>query len=196
MPCVRLGNLPSDLMVVQPPDNAIGVLTNDGSGNLSWVNIGLGSDGETSLFKSSDQQISSAGWVDISGMNFSVLSSKAYYIEAHIVYQTSATAMGVRIGVNGPASPTLLSLLSRKEITAIATAGTDKFSEAVISAYDTANPNSTSEIANNANLLHSFSGIFFNGLNTGTFTFRLDKENVAGTGTIKAGSFMRYRLLN
>lgn len=158
--------------------------------------IGGGSDGENSLLKLLDQQISSAGWVDITDLGFPVLASKAYYIEAHLIFQSTATAMGVRLGFTGPASPILVSIASRKEITAIATAGTDKFSEAVISAYDTANPASTAEIAANANLVHRFSGIFYNGLNAGNFKFRMDKENVAGTATVKAGSFVRYRLLN
>lgn len=30
----------------------------------------------------------------------------------------------------------------------------------------------------------------------GTFALRFNKENVAGTATIKAGSWLRYRVLN
>lgn len=155
-----------------------------------------GSDGEVSLFKAGDQAITSAGFVDVTGLSFSVAAGKAYLIEAHIVFRTSATAMACLLGFNGPASPTRISLLSRKEITAVATAGTDKMSEAVISAYDTANPLSTAEIAQNADLLHTFKGVFFNGANAGTFALRMSKENVAGTHTVMAGSWLRYRLLN
>lgn len=164
--------------------------------NPAYALVGGGSDSEVSLYKALDQSITSAGWVDVTGLSFSVAALKAYLIEAHLIYQTSATAMGVRLGVNGPASPTLLHLHSRKEITAVATAGTDKFSEALISAYDTANPAATSEIAQAANLAHLFRGVFVNGTNAGTLAFRMDKENVAGTATVKAGSWVRYRLLN
>lgn len=152
--------------------------------------------GEAVLYKAADQAIISAGYVDITGLTFAVLAGKAYSIEAYIVFQSSATAMGVLIGFNGPLSPTLVSINSRKEITAVATAGTDKFSEAVISAYDTANPASTAEVAQATNLVHQLYGIFVNGVNAGTFAMRLSKENVAGTATIKAGSWLKYRILN
>src|SRR3990167_7697447 len=168
----------------------------------TWAEIGPsaagpgGSDGETSLYKTAYQAITSAGYVNISDLTFAVAAGKAYLIEAYIVFQSSATAMGTLLAFNGPASPTLVSILSRKEITAIATAGTDKFSEAVISAYDKANPVSTATIAQAANLLQEFRGVFVNGTNAGTFALRMSKENVAGTHTVKAGSWLRYRLLN
>lgn len=155
-----------------------------------------GSDGESSCFKSTDQQITVAGFVDVAGLTFPVEAGKAYLIEAYIVYRSSATTMGVLIGFNGPAAPARVSLRSRKEITAVATAGTDKFSEAVLSAYNTANPNSTAEIAANADLVNEFQGVFVNGPNAGTFAMRFSKENVAGTATIMTGSWLRYRTLN
>jgi hypothetical protein len=155
-----------------------------------------GGDADVSLYKGADQTITSAGYVDITGMTFAVAAGKAYSIEAHIVFRTSDVLMGVLIGFNGPASPALASIVSRREITAVATAGTDKFTEAVISAYNTSNPVSVGEIAANANLVQRFVGVFVNGVNAGTFALRLSKENVTGTATIKAGSWLKYRLLN
>jgi len=165
------------------------VLASDGS-SIAWTPTLV------SLFKASDQAITSAGFVDITSLGFAVASNKAYAFEFYLVYQSSATAMGVLIGVNGPASPALLSASSRKPITTPGTASTDMFSEAVLSAYDTAIPLSTSEINQATNLVHTLRGVFFNGSTAGTFTPRLSKENVAGTATIKAGSFGFYRLLN
>jgi len=155
-----------------------------------------GSDADVSLYKASDQAITSAGYVNITSLTFAVAAGKAYTIEAYIIWQSSATAMGALHGFNGPASPALVSINSRKEITAVATAGTDKFSEAIISAYDTANPVSAASIAANANLVQQFYGVFVNGSNAGTFALRMSKENVAGTHTVKAGSWLKYRLLN
>jgi len=173
--------------------NSSDVLRGDGT----WGPGGGGADGEVSLYKSADQSISAAGWVDISGMTFPVVANGAYLIEAYILFQTSTTAMGVWFGFNGPASPRLAHLVFSKEITAVATAGTDKFSEVGGTAYDTAYPTAaTSEIAQATNLLLKIRGVFVNGPNAGTFALRLNKENVSGTATVKEGSWLRYRKLN
>lgn len=167
------------------------------SGNaLTGVDAGGAGSGPTYLYKSAQQDITVAGFVDISGLTFSVAANKAYAISAYIIFQSSVTTMGVLVGINGPASPARVSIRSRKEITAVATAGTDKFSEAVLSTYNVANPNSTAEIAANTDLVYEFDGVFVNGVNAGTFAMRLSKENVAGTGRIMPGSWLSYKLLN
>ena len=159
-----------------------------------WVG-GVGAD--TIIIKGGDQAIASAGWVDISGLTFAVDAGKAYHVDAWLVFQVSATTMGLWFGLNGPAAPSLVSLLFEKEIKAVAPAVADKFTGVVGTAYDTAYPTTaTAESVAGANLVLKISGVFVNGNNAGTFALRLNKENVAGTGTIKAGSFLKYRVMN
>lgn len=152
--------------------------------------------GNTVLRKTADQAITSAGWVSVTGLSFSMLASEVYMVRGYVLYQTSTTAMGVLFGFIGPASQTKMRIRTRKEITAAGTAGTDKFSEVVATAYDTANPNSTAEPSQAADLLFEFEGVFVNGANAGTFAVRFNKENVAGTATVMAQSYMEYRKIN
>ena len=166
-------------------------------GDGTWASPAGGGSGDTILYKAADQSISAAGWVDISDLTFAVAASKAYHIDALVVFRTSTTAMGAWFGFNGPASPSLASILFEKEITAVATAGTDKMTCLVGTAYDTGYPTqSTSEVAQNTNLMLRIRGVFVNGGNAGTFALRLNKENVAGTGTVMTGSFLKYRVMN
>lgn len=162
---------------------------------MSWGTAGGGS-GPTVLRKTADQAISSAGFVNVTDLGFTADASGVYFVKGFIMYQSSATTMGVLLSFNGPASPTKMRIHTAKELTAVATAGTDKFSEVVATAYDTPNPNSTAEIAAGADLLFWFEGVFVNGANAGTFTLRLSKENVAGTATIMANSYMQYQKIN
>jgi len=162
---------------------------------MSWATAGGGS-GPTVLRKTADQAITVAGFVNVTDLGFTADASGVYFVKGFIMYQSSATTMGVLLSFNGPASPTKMRIHTAKELTAVATAGTDKFSEVVATAYDTPNPNSTAEIAANTDQLFWFEGVFVNGANAGTFTLRLSKENVAGTATIMANSYMQYQKIN
>jgi hypothetical protein len=166
-----------------------------GSG-LSMANAVLSASGsgDTILRKTGNQQITSAGFVDITDLTFAVSANTTYHFEAFVIFQSSATAMGVLFGVNGPAI-TLLFARSQKQITVSGTASTDMFSEAMLTAYDTPLPNSTAEPANNANLLWMVRGVIRCSAG-GTFALRFSKENVAGTATIIAESFLKYRQIS
>ena len=188
----------SDAMVVDAVA-ATGSLRTLGAGTQQAAagnHTHAGGSGPTHLLTASNQSITVAGFVDITGLSFSVVANGAYWIKGFVRYRTSTTAMGVKFGINGPASPTLIPILSSKEITAPGTAGTDKFSEAVLQNYNIANPVSTAEPVANADLLWKFEGIFVNGSNAGTFALRFDKENVSGTATIMANSYMQYQKIN
>jgi hypothetical protein len=63
------------------------------------------------------------------------------------------------------------------------------------SAYDTGAIMS-GVVAANANEPMHMRGIFRNGTTAGTFALRFRSENAGTTITVKAGSTLRYRLLN
>lgn len=152
--------------------------------------------GDTYLYVSTQQDITAAGFVDITNLTFAVAANKAYAIMAHIIYQSSSTAMGVTFGVNGPASPARNAIMTRKMIIAPTTPGTDQMSTGMTAAYDTPLPNSVGEPSQVIDLVTEYSGTFLNGANAGTFALRFSKENVAGTASIMPGSWMKYKLLN
>lgn len=157
-----------------------------GSGlSMSGTELAASGGGATDLYNASGQNITAAGFVDVTGMTFSVAANKAYFVEAYVIYTTSSSAMGCRFGINGPTSPTAVAMTVIKGQAAVT---------GFMTAYDTADPNSISEGAT-SNQPFFMRGLFVNGANAGTFALRMDKENVAGTFTIVAAS-MRYKLLN
>jgi len=147
------------------------------------------------LRQMSDQPLSTAGFTDITGLKFAVAAQSNYPFEAFIIYQTSATAMGVRFAVNGPASPNLVMVRSQKQLTVGGTPSSDMFSDAILTAYDTPLHVSLMEPAATTNLLCMMRGVITTGSSGGVFALRFDKENVAGTATVKAGSFLKYRVV-
>lgn len=165
----------------------------------SWAEFtgsggGGGGSGDSFLRKTADQQITAAGFVDISGLTFAVDAGQPYHFEGFVIFQSSATTCGALFAVNGPASPTLLAVRSMKQVTTPGTASTDMYSEATLTAYDTPLPNSTAEPAANTNLIWHVVGTFVPSA-SGTFALRFSKENVAGTITVKAHSWLRYRAI-
>lgn len=187
-----------DLLSPTPPP---GVNTGD---VLTWGATGWemarpsggagGSDGDVLVEKSAPQAIVTAGFVDV--LTFPVTPLKDYEFECFVIYQSSATTMGCLFALNGPASPTLFVAESRKQVTVGGTASASMFSEAILSAYNVPLPNSVAEPAANANLLCTMRGVIRCGALGGTLALRASKENVAGTLTIQAGSFVKYRLMN
>jgi hypothetical protein len=139
---------------------------------------------------SGDTPITSAGFVDIAGLTFAVTSGNTYEFDGFVRFTTSTTAMGVLFGVNGP-SLTTLCAQSRKQITVGGTASTDMFSEAILTAYDTPLPNSTSEAETAAQVWRVTGTIKCSA--SGTVALRMSKENVAGTATALTGSFLRWQ---
>jgi|SRR6185436_13668146 len=152
--------------------------------------------GSTYQYISSQQDLSAAGMIDITGSTFSVAASKAYEVEAFFVWRTSSTGMGCRFAVNGPASPTRIAIKSEKQTVTGAASSTTFSDDAILAAYDTPLPLSLGEAVANTDELFIARGVFVNGTNAGTFAWRMDKENVAGTFSIMPGSYIKYKLLN
>ena len=151
--------------------------------------------GPTYGYVSVQQDITSAGFVDITNCTFPIAANEAYRAEWYIPYQTSTTAMGVLFGVNGPSSPTRISFATAKQTTVNTAGATTLFTFGHLIAYDTPVPNATSEPAQAADLVYEGKGVIVNGANAGTFALRLSKENVAGTASIMPGAWMSVRRL-
>ena len=154
-----------------------------------------GTPGDSIALATSDTSISAAGFVNIAGCTFAVTAGKTYHFEGFVVFQSSATAMGVLFGVSGPASPTLLAAVSRKQVTVGGTPSASMFMEAILVVYDTALPASTAEPAANTNQVWQVRGVIKPSA-SGTFALRMSKENVVGTATAKAGSHLKYRQMD
>lgn len=152
-----------------------------------------GTPGDTTSFKDADQPITNAGFVDVTKLTFPVKKGKAYRFESWVIYQSSVTTMGVQIALNGPALGTLMAK-SAKQIAVGGTPLTDMFQEAILTAYDTPLPLAVAEVAQGANLLHTIEGIVIPNAD-GNFAVRMSKENVAGTATVKVGSYIKYRTM-
>lgn len=155
----------------------------------SWGEL-IGMDSSKVL--DADQAIASAGFVNINRLSFPLLSGKLYRFEAFLVFQASVTSVGALFGLNGPANPTTLIAKSSRQITVGGTPLAGMFQDSVLTAYDTPLPNSLGEIAATTNLLHIMEGIIVPSA-AGTFAVRASKENVAGTVTVKQGSWLKYQ---
>lgn len=140
------------------------------------------------------QEFTATAFANITALTFPVLANGVYKFKAFIVFQTSVTTTAARIGVNGP-TLTTLAALSRKQITAGGTASTDMFSEAILSAYDTALPASTDEIEATKDLIQEIEGTIVCSAN-GTVAIRMSKDVEAGTITVRPGSFLEFKRLD
>jgi len=153
-----------------------------------------GAAGDTVIKKTADQAFTSTTlFVSDASLMIPVAANTDYVFSFFIIFQSAATTTGARFALSGPAGFTLLFVESKKQITVGGTASTDMFSTAIITAYDTAAPVSTAEIAANTNLYHRFEGIFRNGATAGNLVLRVQSEVVASAITVKVGSYVRYR---
>jgi hypothetical protein len=147
------------------------------------------------LLKTADQAITSSGWISVTDLSFTMTANKTYRLRGTVIFQSSTTAMGVLIGYTGPAA-TINALCVSKQVTVGGTAAATMFQDAVGVANDTAQPNSTAEPAANTNQVWFIDGMYQCGGSGGTFAIRFNKENVAGTATIKIKSYLNYKLMD
>lgn len=127
-----------------------------------------------------DVSTTSASFVDVSGMTFSIGANAVYNFEYTMVFQSSNTGTGTGWSVSGPASPTMV-------------AGRVEFAQSAgnavtfITAYDTGAAVSSVPAAN-TNYIAAIKGIIVNGANAGTLALRFVRSGAANTITAKAGS--------
>jgi hypothetical protein len=81
------------------------VLTNNGSGTLTWAAGGGGSGGGPETVKmTADQTVSTTTLASATGMSFSVTAGTYYHFKFLVNYRTAATTTGIGIGLTFPAS--------------------------------------------------------------------------------------------
>jgi hypothetical protein len=134
---------------------------------------------------------------DITGLSFAVAANGIYRFRAVVYFQTSVTTTAAQLGINGP-TLTKLTMRSSKQIGVGATESTDMFQDAIITAYNTADPASTAEPSQTTDLVYNLEGIIQCSA-AGTVILRMAKDVAAGTITVKAGShieFQRVDILN
>jgi len=142
---------------------------------------------EIVVLKPGDTANNTTALVDAAGLSFSVLANKTYIIEGFIVWDSSATSVGIRLSATGPVSPTRMA----GHFEADAANGTPDGSS--FNANDVVVTTSASPFT--AGCIAALHCILVNGVNPGTFQLRFAAETT-GTVTIKAGSCLRYRQVN
>lgn len=144
---------------------------------------GGGNDTRLSIARmSADITNSTTSFSDATGLSFAVEANKTYYITFFIRYRVSIATDGIRLAVNGPASPTLI--LGRTTIQTNASTA----SQAHFRAYDTPGVVTTAVEGADTDMLAVMDVIFVNGANAGTLVVRVASEVAATVATIKASS--------
>lgn len=120
-------------------------------------------------------------FADVTGLTFTVGTSSNYYFRFILFHSSSATTIGIRFAVNGPASPTQLVVGG---IIPISTVAANFGSQ---TAYDTAIFASTT--GTTVNVMSIVEGIIRNGNTAGTLACRVAAEVAAsGAVVVAAGS--------
>lgn len=125
-----------------------------------------------------------AAWADITGLTFPVVANGVYYVRGVLLTVGSATTNMALYGVNGPLSPTLLTVaISRSNVTA----GTGN-QASVATAYDTGQ---TITSTNSSGSMPVYIDIWFvNGSTAGTLAIRQKNTTAGSAVTTNAGSFI------
>ncbi len=159
------------------------VLTSDANGLATWTTpassyrtlVTLGSDIGSSA---------STAFQDITGLSFAVTAGVWYRFQVTIYFAASATTVGSRWAVNGPANPTKLAYYARWAISATGISDTNANS------YDAGSASTTSfSTTGNIATIHGQIKPSANG----TFILRFAPETATANGiTVQAGSTLEY----
>lgn len=158
------------------------VLTSDANGLATWETAG--SSYRTLVTLGADVGSSaSTAFQDITGLSFAVTAGTWYRFQATIMYTASATTIGSRWAVNGPANPTKLAYYARWATTATG------IQDINANAYDAGSASSASLTA--GNIATIFGQIKPSA--DGTFILRFAPETATANGiVVQAGSTLEY----
>lgn len=129
------------------------------------------------------------GYVDATGLSFSIAASKTYHFDFFIRWESAATTTGINLAMNGPASPTAVAFV------AFSAFNPTTYSPRPMTAYDTSSSGTGAQATGTA-LFAEIKGIVVNGSNAGTLQVRFQTEIPTSAVTIKAGSGGRLWLMN
>jgi hypothetical protein len=139
---------------------------------------------ETVVSLSSNVQNSTTTLADVTELSFNLDANSLYVIEGWIVFDTSATTVGIKLSAKGPTSPTVF---SGHFITNNANGTPDSSS---FNANDvTVATSASSFTSGNLAAMHA---VVKTGSNSGTFQLRFAAETT-GTITIRAGSVLKMK---
>jgi hypothetical protein len=146
-----------------------------------------GADGTTVVISADVNSAASTSAQDITGLSFSVTSGVLYEFEAVILYTTTDNTIGASFGVNGPASPTLVSFttLTPQTATSISQGSGGDYS---LRGAANATP---------AGVATARVFGFVRPSSSGTFQIRFAPETATASGiVVKAGSRVKYWVRN
>lgn len=178
---VDAGKLQSRNVATTAPSNGQALAWNATSSQWEPQTISGGGGGFNKLVKTTDTSNSTTTAVNVSELTFAMSANTSYMFHFYLICDSAATTAGIQLGLNGPASPTLVmaTIVGWTSATAIATTG--------ITAYETYQANTAS--AGTTKRLFEIYGIIQNGANAGDFYIRL-KSEVAGSAVyVRAGSW-------
>lgn len=156
-------------------------------GDGTWATpSGGGGGGSTYVVATVDTaSTASNAYQNITDLSWSLAASTRYDIECKILFNASATTIGIGIGWTGPASPLLTSGNMRSGLTTQTIGGT------TIVGNDTGLYTSASVATTNNSA--KFEGFWSNGTTAGTLQMRFRPETATANGiVIKAGSWCKY----
>jgi len=164
-----------------------GLIANSANANgLSWqyVPITVYYSGSNITSNSTSYQVSTTGF------GFSLLANATYSIQANVLYSSSSTSGNIGISLNGPASPTHVSI--RYEIPLSTTGSVNEY---IARAYNTGTA-PTAIDASGAYTLATLWATVINGSNAGALYLTFISSNSSLTMTVYPGSCMIYTRLN
>jgi hypothetical protein len=161
------------------------IISTDGSIKIGENIAGL-TESSTIKFvlKTGDTNTTSTSFSDITDLSFSVTAGKTYWFRFVIPYATSVTSNGIKLSINGPASPTYLAYFV-EVANGASTLGLRK----ALSTYD-ATPTSTNSASTTSNI-GIIEGVIKPSSN-GTLIGRFGNEAAGQSNTIKAGAMIKY----
>ncbi len=148
-----------------------------------------GADAGVFVEQPSDVVNATTALVDVGALSLPALPGRDYLAEFFVVFRTSATNVGVALGLGGPAAP--VAVVGQNVVpTGLANAVVQTFR-----AYNTATPTQAVDQANQ-DLLATVVAVVRNGPNAGAVSLRFASRTAGQAVTVRAGSVLRYRQLN
>jgi hypothetical protein len=153
----------------------------------SHTHAGGSGESEIIVLKTGDTANNTANLADCTGLTFVATANKTYLIEVFLVWSANATTVGIKASLSASAAVTILA----GSFITNAAAGTPDSS-----AFNASNVvTTTSASAFTTGNMGTISAVLVNSSSSNTITVRFAAETT-GTITAKAGSVLRYRLLN
>ena len=137
--------------------------------------------GATTVKLGSAIAIYGTAFADVTGLSFAVSANSTYTFIFHVMFQSTATTVGVALGVNGPANTQYTVGQTQIPISLVAT------TEGGYRAYNSGTASASVDTAN-ASLMATVFGVLVTGGTSGTLIVRAGAETAIGRINILQGS--------